>query len=387
MSNYKGKRLPTISDDKLFEKFALDLWAEQHPGANSTLYGRNGQAQFGVDVLVRSGDRLIGVQCKAVEKLDEKTVSTEVERAKGFVPTLTELVVVTTAPHDAKLVSYAETLTRQHEQSKLFAVSYHGWDDLLRILEDYEEVVRKHFSEFFRSPDEKTGQQLKGLRLPLDSDSSIMLSDEDLALFCSEASWALKDDPSAVFTVDHPDERRTIATIAAIEASGLLDGESRRKRSDLREALAYISPKLRKAEIAAKLLLTDELVRSPWLIGGCWPDTAATMRRLMPQVIMGSRRIPGGLTLKIRTETHPRLIGYVDMDVEDRAAFEAQCDTFNPHYFDGGIPDLGLDLGLKYALPAGIVALVAYSTAHAVPIETLQRDGTNGIYSWGLYPS
>lgn len=310
MSNFKGKRLPTISDDKLFEKFALDLWAEQHPRANSTLYGRNGQAQFGVDVLVRTGDRLIGVQCKAVEKLDEKTIEIEVGRAKGFVPTLTDLVVVTTAPHDAKLVSYTEALTRKHKKSKLFAVSYHGWDDLLRILEDHEEVVRKHFPEFFRSPDDKAGQQPNDLRLPLDSDFSIMLSDEDLAFFCSEASWALKNDPSAVFAVDHPDEQRTIATIAAIEASGVPDAEARKKRSELREVLAYIAPKLRKAEIAAKLLLTDDVVRSPWLIGGCWPDTAATMRRLMPQVIKGSRRIPGGLTLKIRIETHPRLVGY-----------------------------------------------------------------------------
>lgn len=387
MSSFKSKRLPEISDDKLFEKFALDLWGSQHPGAVATLYGRTGQPQFGVDVVVRSGDRLIGVQCKAVEKLDEKTIEVEVNRAKKFTPMLTELVVVTTAPHDARLVSYTETLTRRHKKSKLFTVSYHGWGDLLRILEDHQWVVQKYFPEFFRSPDQQAAPQPLAFRLPLDNNLDILLSDEELAFFCSEANWGLKNDPSAIFAVDQADEQRAIAMIAAIEAADALDAEARKKRSELREVLAYLSPKMRKAELAAKLLLTDEVVRSPWLIGGCWPNTVATMRRLMPQIIKGSSRVPGGLTLKIRAETHPNLVGYIDMDAEDRSTFEAHCGAFNPHYFVGGVPDLGPDLGLKYALPAGIVALVAYSTGHDVPIETLQQDGTNSIYSWGLYTS
>ena len=107
----------------------------------------------------------------------------------------------------------------------------------------------------------------------------------------------------------------------------------------------------------------------------------------MPQIIKGSSRIDGGLTLKIRIETHPKIVGYLDMDVEDRAAFELHCEAFNPHYFAGGVPDLGTELGFKYALPAGIAGLVAYSSGHDVPIDTLRRDGTTGIYSWGLYPS
>jgi hypothetical protein len=387
MSSFMGKRLPEISDDKQFEKFALDMWTSQHPGAQATLYGRNGQAQFGVDVVVRSGDRLIGVQCKAVEKLDDKTIDAEVARAKNFTPALTDLVVVTTAPHDAQLVTHAETLTRDHKKSQHFAVSYHGWGDLLRILEDHQWVVHKHFPEFFRPPGEQAPPQPLTFRLPLDSDLNIMLSDEELSLFCSEAHWGLKNDPSAILAIDQADEQRAIAMIAAIEAAEVMDAEARKQRSELREYLGYISRKLQKAALAAKLLLTDEVLRSPWLIGGCWPDTAETMRRLMPQVIRGSERIPDGLTLKIRVETHPKLVGYIDMNAEDRLVFEAQCDAFNPYYFVGGVSDLGLDLGLKYALPAGIVAIVGYSTGHDVPIETLQRDGTNGIYTWGLYPS
>jgi hypothetical protein len=385
MSSFKGKRLPAISDATMFEKFALDLWGAQHPGSKSTLYGRNGQGQNGVDVVVRSGDRLIGLQCKAVGKLDQITVEAEVDRAKRFTPSISDLVVVTTAPHDAKLVSYAETLTKQHKQSNLFSVSYHGWDDLLRILEDHQWVAHKHFPEFFSTTDKGTAPLPPALRLPLDRELNILLSDEELALFCSEASWELKSDPSAVFAVDHVDEQRAIAMVAEIEAGEVLDAEARKARSGLREYLARLSPKMRKAEVAARLLLTDEVLRSPWLIGGCWPETAATMRRLMPQVIAGAISHPDRLPLKIGVPAHPNLVGYIDIDVEDRPAFEDQCKTYNPHYFIGGVHDLGSALGLKYALPAGIAALVVYSAVHGVPVEELQRDNTSSIYLWGLY--
>ena len=369
----------------MFEKFALDLWGAQHPGSNSTLYGRNGQGQNGVDVVVRSGDRLIGLQCKAVGKLDQITIQTEVNRAKRFTPSISDLVVVTTAPHDAKLVSYAETLTRQHKQTNLFSVSYHGWDDLLRILEDHQSVALKYFPEFFSTTDKGTASLTRALRLPLDRELNIMLSDEELALFCSEASWELKNDPSAVFAIDHVDEQRAITMVAEIEAVEVLSAEARTARSELREYLAHLAPKTRRAEVAARLLLTDDALRSPWLVGGCWPETAATMRRLMPQVIAGATAHPDRLPLKIGLPAHPKLVGYIDIDVEDRPAFEDQCKTYNPRYFIGGVHDLGSALGLKYALPAGIAALVAYSAFHGVPVEELQRDNTSSIYFWGLY--
>ncbi|MFT9382738.1 restriction endonuclease [Gluconobacter sp. P5B12] len=387
MSSFNGKRLPEISDDKQFEKFACDLWQSQYPDASVTLYGRSGQAQYGVDVLVRSGNRVIGVQCKAVKNLDTKTIDTEVSRAKEFAPALTDLIMVTIAPHDAKLVTYTATLTQKHKKSGHFAVSYHGWDDLLRILEDHPLVVQKYFSQFFRSSDEQAAPQPPIFCLPLDSNLNIVLSDKELALFCSEASWGLKNDPSAIFTINHADAQRVTETIAAIEATGALDIEARSKRSNLQAYLAYISPKIRKAEVAAKLLLTDDVVRSPWLIGGCWPETAATMRRLMPQNFNWSDPFPRGLTLKISPEDHPELVGYVNLDADDRLAFEAHCDAFKPDcYFLGSVVDLGADLGLKYALPAGIAALVNYSASSNVPIETLQNDRTNSIYFWKLYP-
>lgn len=369
----------------MFEKFALDLWGAQHPDAKTTLYGRNGQEQNGVDVIVRTGNRLIALQCKAVGKLDQKTIDAEVSRAKSFLPEISDLVIVTTAPHDAKLVSYAETLTRQHKQLNLFSVSYHGWDDLLRILEDHQRVARKHFPEFYISTEKGAEPPRSALRLPVDRELNILLTDEELVLYCSEASWELRNNPAALLAIDHADEQHAISMIAEIEAVEVLDAAARQSRSAFREYLAWLSPKIRRAEVAARLLLTDDVLRAPWLLGGCWPQTAATMRRLIPEVIAGAKSHPDRLPLKIGVPAHPKLVGYIDIEAEDKEAFKDQCKSYDPFYFSAGVPDLGTDLGLKYALPAGIAALVRYSTAHGVSIEDLQSDNTNSIYFWGLY--
>jgi hypothetical protein len=224
-------------------------------------------------------------------------------------------------------------------------------------------------------------------RLPLDNDLNIPLSDEELSLFCSEASWGLKNDANAIFQVDHLEELRTAAMIAAIEAADTLNAEERTQRSELRKVLDYYQPKVRRAEIAAKLLLVDKVVRSPWFSNDCWPETAETMRRLIQLVINGPRVGSGGLTVKIRVQSHPKIVGYIDMDEIDQAEFRKRCPGFTPSYYDGGVCDLGPDLGLKYALPAGLTALVLYSTTHGVPLERIMDDGAHSIYSWGLYPA
>lgn len=385
MSDYYGKRLPPFVDDKEFEKFSLDLWAAQNPGCKTTLNGRNGQTQNGVDVVIRIRGQVIGIQCKAVVTLTQATFDEEVRRAEGYSPKLNELIIVTSAPHDAALVSHAESLTLQHQQTGLFSVSYHGWQDLQRILEDYPEVSKKHFRNFYLDA-AATAQMPPEFRLPVDDEFNIPMSDEELALFCSESSWGLKQGGGAVLAVVQSGEQQLLEMIAEIEAAGELDISARTSRANLREVLAARAPKLRKLEAAVQLLLTDDVLRSPWLLGGNWTETADTLRRLVPLVIKGSQPKSNGLTLKIRHKAHPALLGYIDLEESDAKTFMAQCPMYTPALFFGAVIDLGPELQLKYALPSGLAAIVNYSAAHAVPISDLQQDGTVSIYFWGLYP-
>ncbi|KWS80243.1 hypothetical protein [Pseudomonas amygdali] len=386
MSDYHGKRLPPFSDDKEFEKFSLDLWVAQNPRCKATLNGRNGQTQNGVDVVIRIRGQVIGIQCKAVASLTQGAFDEEVRRAEGYRPKLNELIIVTCAPHNAALVSHAESLTLQHQQTGVFSVSYHGWQDLLRILEDYPAVSKKHFSNFYLEAG-AAAQMPVVFRLPVDDELNIPMSDEELALFCSDASWALKQGGGVALAVEQSGEQRLLEMIAAIEAASELDISARTSRANLRDILAAGAPKLRKLEAAVRLLLTDDVLRSPWLLGGSWAETADTLRRLVPLVIKGSQSKPNGLTLKIRHEARSALLGYIDLEEADAKTFMARCPMFTPTLFFGAVVDLGPELQLKYALPAGLSAIVNYSAAHGVPISALQQDGTVSIFCWGLYPA
>lgn len=156
MSSFKGLRLPPISDDRRFEKFISDLWGLRYGVRSQTLYGRSGQAQHGVDVLLRAGDQLIGIQCKAVGSLTSTDLDREVKRALGFTPPLTQFVMTTTSPHDARLVSHAAQVTGEHLVIGQSEVSYFGWDDLMRMLEDFPRLIPKYFPDFV-APVEQQG--------------------------------------------------------------------------------------------------------------------------------------------------------------------------------------------------------------------------------------
>lgn len=132
---------------------------------------------------------------------------------------------------------------------------YHGWDDLLRILEDHQKVARKHFPEFYISTEKGAEPPLSALRLPVDRELNILLTDEELALFCSEASWEMRNNPAALLAVEHADEQHAISMIAEIEAVEVLDAGARQSRSAFREYLAWLSPKIRRAEVAVRLYL------------------------------------------------------------------------------------------------------------------------------------
>src|SRR5690606_18087783 len=159
-----------------------DLWEARHGKGSATLFGRNGQAQHGVDVLVRAGDRLIGVQCKAVAKLDIAALDEEVRLARGCLPALTHFVLVTTAPHDAALVSRVAASTDDHRGENRFEVAYLGWDERWRLLEEHVDIARKHFPEFT-----VPHATALSLALKVDEDLNIPMRDRELALFCSEA--------------------------------------------------------------------------------------------------------------------------------------------------------------------------------------------------------
>jgi hypothetical protein len=121
---------------------------EHHTGpAVCSRYGRNGQAQYGVDILVLnqgSGNTdYVGYQCKNTDRISLKIVKAECFKAKSFRPGLSHFVVVTTAPRDAVLQSDVATIPVSEYG---FNVGIWFWEDLNDQLNRSATTAYEYFS-------------------------------------------------------------------------------------------------------------------------------------------------------------------------------------------------------------------------------------------------
>lgn len=143
MPNPSNMQIPPPSNWQDFESLCCDLWRRIWKDENTKKNGRQGQPQAGVDVYGRpnKGNEWAGVQCKGKDnftdkKLTKKEVTTEVEKAKSFKPKLSEFIIATTGPKDAKIDELCREITNKHLQEKLFSVTVMAWNDIKDQLED-----------------------------------------------------------------------------------------------------------------------------------------------------------------------------------------------------------------------------------------------------------
>lgn len=381
MSSFHGKILPPIKDDVMFEKFVAMLWEKRYPGSSTTMMGRTGQAQNGLDVLVRTQmGKLLGIQCKAVSKLTEKMLCDEVCKARTFEAKLDQFILVTTAPHDAAMVTIAQRLSEQHSERELFSVAVFGWEELQRLAEPHPDVIHHFFPEFVGG----IASVPFRIKLPIEQDLSIAMDDLELALFCSEAAAKIANDDRTLIEIIFSEETRLRQEIALLDAEEAPTTEQRIHRSNLTAALARIAPRLRQLESAIPILLTNDDVRSPWLIGPNWANTATVLRALIGEVVSpASSSRPDSMPIKIRSPRISAIVTFLDLDAQEQADFRARNPDFTPSYFLGGVFDLGDDLGLR-AIAAGIAAVFRYSAGHKVPLDELRAKGELSVYQWNV---
>ena len=114
------------------------------------LNGRLGQPQSGVDVFGRrvvEGGAWVGVQCKGKEswpgsKLTKAEVRREVKKAHQFKPTLSEFIIVTTAPIDAKIQQVAREITEEQKSTRQpLSVAVWGWGEIENKIIEYPRAL------------------------------------------------------------------------------------------------------------------------------------------------------------------------------------------------------------------------------------------------------
>ena len=143
-------QIPKPRDEQDFERCNLVLWRCILKDETTHLYGRRGQRQHGVDILGcrnANPNHLVGIQCKLKtdgQQLREREVRDEVEKALTFKPLLSEYVVVTTGPDDAKLQSLAKELSICVSKSRhpRLRVAVLGWDNLQLEIQRYPDALK-----------------------------------------------------------------------------------------------------------------------------------------------------------------------------------------------------------------------------------------------------
>jgi hypothetical protein len=135
-----------------FEDICVDVLKRMWRDPYVVRHGRSGQQQHGVDCyglpkrLHGTGTKkYAGVQCKKTDELTIEVIQKEVEKAKEFKPGLTEYLVMTTAPSDAKL---QEAVSIQIWPFERVHVMF--WNDISLELSEHDDLLQKHFPGWMR---------------------------------------------------------------------------------------------------------------------------------------------------------------------------------------------------------------------------------------------
>ncbi|MDE2678126.1 MAG: hypothetical protein OXI76_09490 [Gemmatimonadota bacterium] len=149
MSEHPAAQIPKPRDEQVFERCNEVLWRCILGDETIQLHGRRGQPQHGVDLTgIRDGqpDSIVGVQCKLKsegQKLTEAEVRDEVAKAVTFSPSLSEYIIVTTAPDDSTMQQLALELSisASKNRAKPIKIRVWGWGTLERTIRRYPEAV------------------------------------------------------------------------------------------------------------------------------------------------------------------------------------------------------------------------------------------------------
>lgn len=131
-----------------FEAGSVYLWRKILKDPSLHRFGRNGQAQYGMDMFgYRDGDaaKIVGIQCKCKgpnEQASEGEFRADFAKALKYEPRLTEYYFTTTADDDVKLHKLAATLTdEQRKLGRNIIVRAWGWGTLEDAISSYPEVA------------------------------------------------------------------------------------------------------------------------------------------------------------------------------------------------------------------------------------------------------
>ena len=171
MDTFSNLHLAPPANGQLFEELCRDLWAKLLRDPNIQLNRRPGSNDNGIDIFARpnKSSNWIGIQCKSGKLLNKTMIEADIKRAKEFNPKISKYIIATTNPRNIKLQELTKHLTEEHSKKDLFSIDFLFWEDILKLLIQYPELIKKYYNLEFNEVVKQSISRLNEFKLKLDN--------------------------------------------------------------------------------------------------------------------------------------------------------------------------------------------------------------------------
>jgi hypothetical protein len=143
-------RIAKPNTEQDFESLCAHVLGKKFNCTLPSMYGRKGQSQHGLDILVYENDNIapsnrIGIQCKHVQNLtfngaSGDSVVKEVTKADLGKQNIRSLIIVTSLDSDKNLTDEVSTLSDQRIKEGKFSVQIIFWNDITNYINSNPEL-------------------------------------------------------------------------------------------------------------------------------------------------------------------------------------------------------------------------------------------------------
>lgn len=152
MTDFTSVAIPKPKDWQALERHCRLLFELSFSDTAVQNNGRVGQPQHGVDIFGRRDGgrgRWVGVQCKGKDadyggEVTEVELRAEVRKTRGFVPSIEEFILVTTAPNDEKIQRAARVLEEELKTAgRRLVIQVWGWERVQQEINRFPAAIRE----------------------------------------------------------------------------------------------------------------------------------------------------------------------------------------------------------------------------------------------------
>ncbi|KAA6329282.1 hypothetical protein EZS27_021893 [termite gut metagenome] len=149
------KNYPKPANWQDFQIFIKDLLNEKYE-KGFDIYGRNGQAQDGIDILGRFNNNTFGTQCKRLDiDLTLKLIKDEIVKTDKSDLKLSRYIFATTCPRDKNIQKEIIEFNTKRRNNSLFEIELWFWETIEDEINGNLNIQTKYYENIFSKIDPK----------------------------------------------------------------------------------------------------------------------------------------------------------------------------------------------------------------------------------------